>query len=333
VRDLADALFLRCRRAYMFAASFLQERRMCRSRSMFAPLAAFVLAAGCGDPRRDVAPAGDGARAAGARSSAPAASAAGAPRGRTLLITGHDHAFTGVPERVPTGWLTVRMVNAGREMHMLGIGRVPAGHSAREVLGALLHGRPAPETQDWGGPNAASPGDTATVALFFPPGEYVLTCVVESADGERHLAKGMVAAFEVVPASDAAADSAAAPAGEDALVTLTDYRVDVRGALAPGPRTVRVRNAAAQGHDLQILELLPGRSAEDALRWFEHPGREAPTARAVGGVVAMHASQEALVTATLRPGTYLFLCWVPDATGRPHFRHGMWRTVTVPPTA
>ncbi len=47
----------------------------------------------------------------------------------------------------------------------------------------------------------------------------------------------------------------------------------------------------------------------------------------------MHAGQEALVTATLRPGTYLFLCWVPDATGRPHFRHGMWRTVTVPPTA
>ena len=69
-------------------------------------------------------------------------------------------------------------VNEGREVHMLGIGRVPAGHSARGVLDALLHGRPAPETQDWGGPNAASPGDTATAALFFPPGEYVITCIV-----------------------------------------------------------------------------------------------------------------------------------------------------------
>ena len=46
----------------------------------------------------------------------------------------------------------------------------------------------------------------------------------------------------------------------------------------------------------------------------------------------MHAGQEALVTATLRPGTYLFLRWVPDATGRPHFQHGMWQTVTVPQT-
>ena len=294
------------------------------SRSMSAVFATFALGAGCSGSGRDAAP----THRQVAAETRPAAPVAGAVGRRTLLITAHDHAFTGVPERAPAGWLTVRMVNAGREVHMLGIARVPVGHSARDIIDSIARNRPTPAAQDWGGPNAVGPGDTATAGLFFPPGQYVIACAVESADGKRHFQKGMLAVLEVVPA----ADTVAAPAGEDALVTLTDYRVDVRGALPPGTRTVRVRNAATQGHDLQILEILPGHSAEDALRWFERPANEAPTARAVGGVVAMHPGQEALVTATLRPGTYLFICWVPDADGRAHFHRGMRRIVTVPQT-
>jgi hypothetical protein len=289
-------------------------------------ITALALGAACGGGGRDPAPATDQVSAPAARRVPPAVSRSDA---RTLLVTAHDYAFTGVPERVPAGWLRVRMVNVGRELHMLGIERVPAGHSAREIVDSLTRGRPAPEGQDWGGPNVVSPGDTATATLFFPPGQYVIACAVESADGKLHLAKGMLATFEVVPAPD----SAAPPLSEDARVTLADYRVDLQGELRPGTRTLRVRNQATQGHDLEILEVLPGRSRDDALRWFEHPARGTPAARALGGVVAIHPGQDAFVTATLRPGTYLLLCWVPDAAGRPHFRRGMWRTATVPPPA
>jgi len=310
----------------MFTASDHRERRIGRLRRAAVIIAAFALDAGCGGSGRDPAPTTGRVHATAAQRSPPAVSG---PDARTLLVTAHDYAFTGVPQRVPAGWLRVRMINAGRELHMLGIERVPAGRSAREVVDSLARGRPAPEGQDWGGPNVVSPGDTATATLFFPAGQYVIGCAVESADGKLHLAKGMLAAFEVVSAPD----SAAAPVGEDARVTLTDYRVDVQGELRPGTRTLRVRNAATQGHDLEILQVQPGRSRDDALRWFEHPARSAPAARALGGVVAIHPGQEALVTATLHPGTYLFLCWVPDAAGRPHFRRGMWRTVTIPPAA
>jgi hypothetical protein len=261
---------------------------------------------------------------------APGPRSSGTSTARTILITAHDYAFTGVPARIHAGWLTFRLVNAGSEVHMLGIARVPYGHSARAVLEAIARDRVEPETTAWGGPNAVSPGDTATVTLFFPAGEYAITCSVESADGKRHALHGMMALMTVTGTPDSSSTAAAhAPAPADVNVTLTDYHVGVRGALSAGDRTVHVQNGASRGHDLEILEILPGHSAADAMRWFEHPARETPTARAIGGVVAIHPGQEAVVSATFRPGNYLFLCWVPDSAGRPHFRRGMHQAITV----
>jgi len=244
---------------------------------------------------------------------------------RTVVVTAHDYAFTGVPARIHAGWITLRLVNAGTEVHMMGFERIPFGHSAHAVLEAIANDRPAPETSSWGGPNAVSPGDTATVTMFFPAGEYVISCAVESADGKMHLRRGMMTTMIVTGTSE----SPSAPLHEDADVRLTDYHVSVRGTLTAGERRVLVRNDASQGHDLEILELIPGHSKADALRWFEHPGNEPPTARAIGGVVAIHPGQRALVSATFRPGRYLFLCWVPDGAGRPHFLRGMQQVVVV----
>jgi hypothetical protein len=197
---------------------------------------------------------------------------------RAYLVTAHDYAFAGIPERAPAGWLTFRMANAGIELHMFGIARVRDGHTLPETIDSLSNDREVP-VDDWGGPNAVSPGDTATASLYFSPGQYLVVCVIESSDGKRHLQKGMRGAFEVVSAGDTTGVS-----GEDALVMLTDYHVALSGPpLATGTRRIRVHNAATQGHDLEILRMLPGHSADDALRWFEHPGKEAPTARAVGG--------------------------------------------------
>ena len=289
-----------------------------RSISLIAGLV--CLSAACRDSSADAA-----RRHATPVDSAAARALQPADTARTVLVTAHDYSFSGVPTRIRAGWLTLRLVNAGKEVHMLGIGRVPFGHSAHAVLDAIAHDRPVPETSDWGGPNAVSPGDTATVTLFFPPGDYAMMCAVESADGKMHAHHGMMAIMTVTSASN----SAAAPARGDVNVTLTDYHVAVQGALAAGERTVRVQNRASQGHDLEILELLPGHSAADAMRWFEHPAREAPTARAVGGVVEIHPGQEAFVTATFHPGSYLFLCWVPDSAGHPHFLRGMHQAVAV----
>jgi len=296
------------------------------SRSILLLAALAAVSAGCRRSNGDAARASrtPADTAAGAASSLTDASTA-----RTVVITAHDYSFTGVPARIHAGWLTLRLVNAGAEVHMLGLARVPYGHSAHAVLDAVAHDRPVPETSDWGGPNAVSPGDTATVTQFFPAGDYVISCSVESADGKMHALHGMLAIMTVTGGSDSASAPAIARGAPDASVTLTDYHVAVQGTLTAGDRTVHVQNDASRGHDLEILEILPGHSAADALRWFEHPAREAPAARAIGGVVAIHPGQQALVSATFPPGKYLFLCWVPDDAGRPHFRRGMQQAITV----
>jgi hypothetical protein len=296
------------------------------TRSIFALAALACVSAGCRSSSQDAA---RRQQALADTAGTHAVTAGDASTARTVLVTAHDFSFSGVPARIRAGWLTLRLVNAGSEVHMLAIARVPYGHSARAVLDAIAKGRPEPETSDWGGPNAVSPGDTATVTMFFPAGEYAMICAVESADGKMHALRGMMATMTVTGSSDSTSAPASARAHADADVTLTDYHVAVRGALAAGDRTVRVTNGASQGHDLEILQILPGHSAADALRWFEHPAREAPAARAIGGVVAMHPGQQAIVTATLRPGNYLFLCWVPDSAGHPHFLRGMHHSITV----
>ena len=306
------------------------ENRLAFARSMLALVALSIALAGSSAGCRSRGHDATRRRAALADASvAPGSRSSGASTARTVLITAHDYAFTGVPARIHAGWLTFRLANAGSEVHMLGIARVPYGHSARAVLDAIARDRVEPETTDWGGPNAVSPGDTATVTLFFPAGEYAITCSVESADGKMHALHGMMALMTVTGTPDSSSAAAHAPPPADASVTLTDYHIAVLGALTAGDRTVHVQNGASRGHDLEILEILPGHSAADAMRWFEHPARETPTARAIGGVVAIHPGQQAVVSATFRPGKYLFLCWVPDSAGRPHFRRGMHQAITV----
>ena len=295
-------------------------------RSIVALAAVACASAGCGSSKSDAARAHGTPRDTVVTTGASPATASTA---RTIVVTAHDYSFSGVPARIHAGWLTFRLVNAGAEVHMLALSRVPYGHSAHAVLDAIAHARTVPETSDWGGPNAVSPGDTATVTEFFPAGDYVLGCVVESADGRIHAVRGMMAIMTVTGGWDSSSPPPGALARPDASVMLTDYHVAVQGALTAGDRTVRVQNGASQGHDLEILQILPGHSAADALRWFEHPAREAPAARAIGGVVEIHPGQQALVSATFRPGKYLFLCWVPDDAGHPHFRRGMQQAVTV----
>jgi uncharacterized cupredoxin-like copper-binding protein len=284
-------------------------------------IALLALSAGCRISSRDA-----GRRHASVPDSLTAHGAApGTISARSILVTAHDYSFTGVPSRIRAGWLTLRLANAGTEVHMLGIGRVPYGHPARAVLDAIVNNHSVPPTSDWGGPNAVSPGDTSAATLFFPPGEYAISCAVEGPDGKIHAQHGMIAVMTVTGTPD----TTDAPASEDASVTLTDYHVAVRGSLVSGERTLRVKNNASQGHDLEILEILPGHSEADAMRWFAHPTREAPTARAVGGVVEIHPGQQAVVSASFHSGKYLFLCWVPDDAGQPHFLRGMHQLITV----
>ena len=244
---------------------------------------------------------------------------------RTFIVTASDFAYRGLPVHAPAGWVTWRMVNTGRELHMFATAAVPRGYTVASFEAALLNG-PAPrDITEFGGPNAVAPGDTTSVTTFLPAGEYVVACFARSPDGKLHIAKGMIGSFDVV----AAADTGAPPAASDEHVVLSTYGIAMDGALAkPGMQTFVVRNAAKETHDLVILKVLPGHTVAQALTWFAKLPPGAPAAVPVGGTTGIHTGDQVFVPANLTPGQYVLVCWM-STNNKYHFDLGMQHAFTV----
>ena len=249
------------------------------------------------------------------------------PASRTLVITAHDYAYTGLPVRAPAGWLTVKMVNAGRELHMLATFDVPKGYTASTLIDSLTHGKVPADLREWGGPNAVAPGDTTTTSLFLPAGNYVVGCFVVSPDGKTHFMKGMMGSFEVV-----AAPTAGSPPPSDRRILLSTYKIAMLGGpIDKGAHTFLIRNTAKERHDFVILRVLPGHTVDQALAWFGNPPVGSPAAEPIAGTTVLHTNEEAYLQAHFTPGTYVLVCWL--ATNKKyHYHLGMENVFTVPAT-
>lgn len=244
---------------------------------------------------------------------------------RDHIMLASDYAFRGLPTHALPGWMTLRLVNTGKETHMLAVAPVPAGYTTSAFLDSLARLHIAPNTTFWSGVDVVSPGDTAVVTAFFPTGQYAVGCFVKSADGALHVAKGMVGSFDVITARD----TGVAPS-VDGVITLAGSHIGVHGAaLRSGVHTLRIVSSNPHPQDFQILKLLPGRSVQRALDWFTHRTTLAPAAEAVGGVSSVYSGQHASVTVRFTPGVYLLFYAVDEAAAHAVF---VQRTVTIQPT-
>jgi uncharacterized cupredoxin-like copper-binding protein len=179
-----------------------------------------------------------------------------------------------------------------------------------------------------GGPNAPDPKTEANATLDMRPGRYALVCFVDVPDGVPHVAKGMIKELTVTPAAGGAA-VAAAPS-PDVVLTLRDYSFELSKPLAMGRQTIEVRTAEnTQPHEVELIRLAPGKSAEQMLAWLRK-SEGPPPGQGLGGVAAAVPGATNYFTADLTPGDYLLICFVPDTKdGKPHFMHGMTKKVTV----
>jgi uncharacterized cupredoxin-like copper-binding protein len=246
------------------------------------------------------------------------------PSAVTVTYAGSDYSFTG-PDTVAAGLVTIRLVNAGKEPHQLGLARLDSGKGMVDVAIAM-RGRAVPGWMTFvGGPNTVLPGDTSTAIQALSAGDYLLICFLPAPDGKMHLEKGMERMIVVKGTAPAAADPAA-----DNTITLNDYDVTPAHPLTAGAHTFRVENTGPQVHEVMILRMLPGKSLKDFQRWAGNDMMGPPPARPVGGIVALTKGRHAEFTVTLVAGTYVFVCFVPDdSDGKPHVAHGMVKAVTV----
>jgi uncharacterized cupredoxin-like copper-binding protein len=239
---------------------------------------------------------------------------------RTVHVTATDFAFQ-APDTLPAGLTSFHLMNTGKELHHLFILRLAEGQS----LADLGPAGPPPGSVAVGGPNVAPPDGTAEAIVELQPGRYALLCVIPSADGHPHVAKGMVKEL-IVSAGETVQQ---APATTLTL-KLTDYDFELSGPLTAGRHVVRVENVAAQPHELVVVKLEPGKTVQQMAEWLETMQGPPPGSPLGFGVSPLHPGQWNIVTMELTPGEYGFLCFLPDAGDRrPHILHGMLKQVTV----
>lgn len=269
-----------------------------------------------------------------------------------LDVVARDFAFD-APDRIPSGWTTFRMANAGQQEHFLLLWRLPDGRTfedyrtgpaaafgrvweryaagemdraqAEQALGAELPSWFFTEVEPSGGPALTEPGATSQATVYLEPGTYVMECYVKTPDGRWHSELGMLR--ELTVTADAAE---AAPPVADAQLTLSNYEITASGEIAAGTRTVAVQvqedPEGFMAHDVNLFRLEGAAELEQIVAWMDWMDLESFRAPApgysLGGLEHMRAGRTGYMTVELRPGRY---AWVSEGYGG----QGMAREFTV----
>jgi hypothetical protein len=262
-----------------------------------------------------------------------------------VALTATEYAIQ-APDTIPAGWTTFRLANLGEEVHYGHIVRLEPGRTVPELVEAYAEAiRTSGPRPKWvtrfGGPGGTAPGDTSSVTQYLEPGSYVWICPVEDASGAPHFGKGESRPFVVHAAGPAAASRAAAPVA-DMVVRLLDFSFELETPIRAGRHTVRVENAGVEPHDLVLLKLAPGRTAEDVRTWLnperarrpdqaeEPPPSLETLGMGAGGIAAIAPGMESYFEADFTAGEYVLVCMATAPDGRSHIEHGMIRQVSVP---
>lgn len=238
---------------------------------------------------------------------------------RVVTIGAGDFFFQ-APDTVMSGIVRIDVANGGKDLHHVQLVRLDAGRTVQELLDLVAAGAPLPAWAHMvGGPNAPVPGASASATLDLEPGNYGIICWVHGADGVPHFMKGMFKGLVVVPAP---IETGVLPKA-DAEMVLDDYSFTFSAPIEAGRRTIRVRNAAAQPHEVVIVRLAPNAKVTDLLAWLREQ-KGPPPGAPIGGTTFIAHDEENYVTADFAPGRYGLICFVPDASdGQPHIAHGM----------
>src|SRR6476620_8252178 len=109
---------------------------------------------------------------------------------RVVNVTAYDYRFES-PAAIPAGTLTLRMRNAGKEVHHLWVVKLDKGKTPADFLKAMNAWGSALKMPEWatavGGPNNVGAGQTASATITLEAGTYMLVCWVPSPDGRPHV--------------------------------------------------------------------------------------------------------------------------------------------------
>jgi uncharacterized cupredoxin-like copper-binding protein len=257
----------------------------------------------------------------------PTASAGPNATSADVTYTAKDYAFSG-PDEIAAGWITVKLLNHGEDLHQLQFIKLPDGKTAKEFTAEIIanHKRLPPWVQRRGGPNSVIPGQQAEATVHLEPGEYVVICGIPDRHGVPHVALGMLKALRVTPARSQNMN----PPPADLTITELDFSFEVSQPIRAGRHTVRVMNKGSQAHEVVVVQLARRATVDAFLDDFQPGVVTSPSGKPVGGIVGLEPGKEGFFTIDFVPGRYGLICFLPDLIhGAPHFTRGMLMDVTV----
>ncbi|HEX9754992.1 MAG TPA: hypothetical protein VGA42_04760 [Gemmatimonadales bacterium] len=254
-----------------------------------------------------------------------------APEGPNVVeIVATEYQFQ-MPDTLPSGPTTFRLVGQGVEPHHATVIRIDSGKTMADVETALRGSEPPTWVVPVGGPNPPPPGGgIAETTMTLQPGNYMVMCFIPAPDGMPHVAKGMMKAVTVIP-SDVQRSLPTA----DVTIVLRDYAFETTPALTAGRHVIRVVTEAEQPHEVALVKLEAGKTAQDFIAAAEamEKGKAPagpPPGVFMGGVAGLARGTDNYVTVDLTPGEYALICFIGDAKDkRPHYLHGMVQQITV----
>ena len=264
----------------------------------------------------------------GTQANSEAAPATAPATPREVHFTARDFAFEG-PDSIPSGMTTIVLHNGGPNLHHLLLIRLDEGKTVDDLKAASRRMKPTDMPPAWavpaGGVNPPMPGSDTRATFMVEPGNYAVICEVDIPDHVAHAMKGMIKALTVTASSTASAE---APAS-DMTINLVNFGFAPSAKFTAGHHVIKVVNNGTQPHELELIQLAPGKTMDDLAKWGQTYAGTLP-GTSLAGVAPMTPGQVEYVPFDLTAGNYAMLCFVTDPTNhKPHMAEGMALPFTI----
>ena len=225
---------------------------------------------------------GVGALTACGGSASDAASPTADPSQPALDVAVDGTSFTGVPDSVHPGSLTLTFANTGTTLHMAAIGLLADGHTAADIPAFLSSPEGAAGPPPWltlvGGVDELDPGHTGGWSGTLEPGSYVLLSFTPDAQGRPEVADGFLAPFTAAGTEV----RAGAPRAGAAVALGPDAALDL-SAVPAGTIAIALTNDDDQPRSVDVTAVKPGRTYDDVLAEAQQGGGVPPSLTRLGG--------------------------------------------------
>ena len=240
-----------------------------------------------------------------------------------VAVTFDGAKLTGFPAKLKGGLTEITLTNTGKFGIDLELLSLVGTHTDAEYVAARHSDTPPKWVEGRGGVASTAARSSNSVTANLDKGTYVWSV---SSNGSELDGKEPLGRFAVTSAK-----STAPLPGGAASISTKEYGFDTKG-LKAGVNTVSVSNKGKEWHHVIMAKITAGKTIEDLKKELTSNLQGPPQTidQSTQQFLPMMNPGVSYVTKiTLQPGTYGFVCFMPDAKGKPHVMDGMVQEVKI----